>query len=127
MFCGLIPGPLQMITAVLLAILFRVNLPVAAFTTFYTNPFTIVPIYLLAYEIGKLVTAAPASASAPPFPDVSWQDWFGPLWDWLKALGEPLLIGLPILAAGLAITGYVTVRLIWRLVVMWKWSKHRAK
>jgi len=43
LFCGLIPGPLQMISAALLAVLLRVNLPVAAFTTLYTNPFTIVP------------------------------------------------------------------------------------
>src|SRR5512142_2270877 len=55
LFCGLIPGPLQMISAALLAVLLRVNLPVAVFTTLYTNPFTIVPLYLLAYEIGLLV------------------------------------------------------------------------
>ena len=29
LFCGLIPGPLQMISAALLAVLLRVNLPVA--------------------------------------------------------------------------------------------------
>jgi uncharacterized protein (DUF2062 family) len=126
MFCGLIPGPVQMISAVLLAILFRVNLPVAAFTTLYTNPFTIVPLYLLAYEIGKWVTGA-NGAAAPAFPEVHWQDWLDPLWDWLTALGEPLLIGLPLLAFGLALTGYVAVRLGWRLVVVWKWSKRHAK
>jgi uncharacterized protein (DUF2062 family) len=40
MFCGLVPGPLQMLTAALLAIPLRVNLPVALLTTLYTNPFT---------------------------------------------------------------------------------------
>src|SRR5450756_1436049 len=33
LFCGLIPGPLQMIGATLLAVSFRVNLPVALITT----------------------------------------------------------------------------------------------
>lgn len=127
LFCGLIPGPLQMISAVLLAILFRVNLPVAAFTTLYTNPFTIVPIYLLAYEIGKWVIGSSNSAAAPAFPEVHWHDFFAQVWGWVMALGEPLLIGLPLLAFGLAIAGYVAVRLAWRLLVMWKWSKRRAK
>jgi len=35
-----------MISAALLAVLLRVNLPVALITTLYTNPFTIVPLYL---------------------------------------------------------------------------------
>jgi uncharacterized protein (DUF2062 family) len=126
LFCGLIPGPVQMISAVLLAALLRVNLPVAAFVTLYTNPFTIVPIYLLAYEIGKRVSGVDGSA-APPFPEVHWDDWFDPLSDWLASLGEPLLIGLPLLAVALSMAGYIAVRLIWRLVVVWKWSKHHAK
>ena len=49
LFAGLIPGPLQMLVALLLSILLRRNLPVALLVTFYTNPFTIVPLYLLAY------------------------------------------------------------------------------
>jgi uncharacterized protein (DUF2062 family) len=50
LFCGLVPGPLQVISAALLAVLLRVNLPVAAFTTLYTNPFTILPLYWVAYK-----------------------------------------------------------------------------
>lgn len=123
LFCGLIPGPLQMISAALLAILLRVNLPVAAFTTLYTNPFTIVPLYLLAYEIGKWVSGASNGAVAPAFPEVHWQHWFAPIWGWLVALGKPLLIGLPLLAAGLALAGYIATRLAWRLAVVWKWHR----
>lgn len=121
LFCGLIPGPLQMISAVLLAILLRVNLPVAAFTTLYTNPFTIVPLYMLAYEIGIRVSGGTSGTAIPVFPDVHWHHWFSQLWMWLMALGKPLLIGLPILAVGLSIVGYITVRLVWRLVIVWKW------
>src|SRR3990172_5243168 len=58
LFCGLVPGPLQIISAMLLAVLLRVNLPVAAFTTLYTNPLTIVPLYVLAYELGAWVSGA---------------------------------------------------------------------
>jgi len=126
LFCGLIPGPLQMLAAALLAVLFRVNLPVAMFTTLYTNPFTIVPLYLLAYEIGVQVSGISVSA-VPPFPEVQWQDEFSQVWAWLTILGKPLLIGLPLLAIGLALIGYVTVRLGWRLMVVWKWHRRHER
>lgn len=127
LFCGLIPGPLQMIAAALLAVLFRVNLPVAAFTTLYTNPFTIVPLYLLAYRIGRWVNGLSAVTAAPAFPDLHWNDGFSQLWSWLVSLGRPLLIGLPVLAAGLAVIGYVAVRLAWRMYVIVKWRRRHMK
>src|SRR3954464_10124840 len=55
LFAGLVPGPLQMLTALLMAIPLHVTLPVALLTTLYTNPLTIVPLYLLAYEYGRLL------------------------------------------------------------------------
>ncbi len=68
LFCGLIPGPLQMLGAAIVCLVARVNLPVAIVSTLYTNPFTIVPLYLLAYEIGSFVLGAgggkPARAAA---------------------------------------------------------------
>lgn len=127
LFCGLIPGPLQMISAALLAILLRVNLPVAVFTTLYTNPFTIVPLYVVAYEIGVRVSGATDGRGVPAFPDVHWHEGAAQIWHWLMALGEPLLIGLPLLAAGLALLGYAAVRLGWRLLVMWKWHRRHSR
>lgn len=127
LFCGLVPGPLQMLSAALLAVVLRVNLPVAIFATFYTNPFTIVPLYLLAYEIGKWVSGASNGAPMPDFPEVHWHDWFAEVWGWLLALGEPLLLGLPLLAAGLSLAGYLAVRLLWRIAVVWKWRHRRRK
>src|SRR3954471_12439277 len=57
MFAGLIPGsnPVQFTVAALLAVLFRVNLPIAMIVTLYSNPFTIVPLYYLAFKLGQLV------------------------------------------------------------------------
>jgi len=129
LFCGLIPGPLQMISAVLLAVLLRVNLPVAAFTTLYTNPLTIVPLYMLAYELGAWVSGTHSGAPIAQlsFSELQWHDWLGELWAWLEMLGKPFLIGLPLLAAGLAIAGYFAVRAAWRVVVIWKWRARRQK
>lgn len=71
LFAGLVPGPLQMLTAALLAVPLHRNLPVALATTLYTNPFTIVPLYLLAYEYGKLLLGAGGGPPrvAPPVLD----------------------------------------------------------
>jgi uncharacterized protein (DUF2062 family) len=44
---------------------------------------------------------------------------------WLMELGKPLLIGLPLLAIGLAAIGYLVIRLFWRLFVVWKWRRRR--
>ena len=56
LFAGLVPGsnPVQFAVAALLAVAFRVNLPVAAAVTLYTNPLTIGPLYVIAYWIGTL-------------------------------------------------------------------------
>ena len=128
LFCGLIPGPLQMISAALLAVLLRVNLPVAAFTTLYTNPLTIVPLYLMAYELGAKVSGANGGAvMRPSFPELHWHNLMSEMWDWLVMLGEPILIGLPLLGAGLAITGYVAVRVAWRVAVVCKWRARKRR
>jgi uncharacterized protein len=129
LFCGLVPGPLQMISAAILAVLLRVNLPVAAFTTLYTNPLTIFPLYALAYELGAWVSGVPSSVARTKlsFPELHWNDWVSKLWDWLLTLGEPILIGLPLLAAGLAITGYIVVRVAWRFVVITKWRARKRR
>ncbi|MBU1214849.1 MAG: DUF2062 domain-containing protein [Gammaproteobacteria bacterium] len=126
LFCGLIPGPFQMLAAALLAMWLRVNLPVALATTLYTNPFTIVPLYLLAHRIGLLISGTSTERPPAEFPELHWQDGLEMLWQWLLTLGEPLLIGLPILAIGLSVTGYFVVRFAWRLAVQWKWHQ-RAK
>jgi len=131
LFCGLIPGPFQVISAVLLAVLLRVNLPLSAVVTAYSNPFTIVPLYVLAYELGSRAMGASNGMimEPPPFPEMHWDNWFDVLWEWLAALGEPLLFGLPLLALSLSIAGYLMVRIVWRVAVVLRWRArvHRLK
>jgi uncharacterized protein (DUF2062 family) len=128
LFSGLVPGPLQMLTAALLAIPLRRNLPVALLTTLYTNPFTIVPLYVIAYWIGSaLVGDATAPMTQPP--EFAWShagEWMHAMVDWALALGKPLAIGLVVLACGLAALGWVVVRVAWRAVVILQW-RHRAR
>ena len=129
LFCGLIPGPLQMIGAALLAVLLRVNLPVALFVTLYTNPFTIVPLYMLAYELGAWVSGAQNGLlmSQLAMPKLHWLEWGSELVNWLMRLGKPLLIGLPLLALSLALAGYIVVRVAWRVAVVVKWRARKRR
>lgn len=129
LFCGLIPGPLQMIGAALLAMFLRANLPVAIFTTLYTNPFTILPLYAVAYEIGAWISGAHNGTQVEhlSFPEMHWSSWPGDLWSWFQLLGKPLLIGLPLFATGLAVTGYFVVRVSWRVAVILKWRARQQR
>lgn len=128
LFAGLVPGPLQMITAALLAVPLRVNLPVALITTLYTNPLTIGPLYLLAYEYGRLLSGDGATLPSAP-PDIDWAHLLGSLQtfcDWMLSLGKPLAIGLLALALTLALAGYVLVQVGWRVHVRLAW-RDRAR
>ncbi len=123
LFAGLIPGPLQMLTALLLAIPLRKNIPVALVVTLYTNPFTIVPLYLLAYGYGRLLLGSNETSPIQPF-EMDWGEFWGSmgaLWHWMLGLGKPLALGLPALALTLALLGYFVVELIWRAHVVYAW------
>jgi uncharacterized protein (DUF2062 family) len=128
LFSGLVPGPLQMFTAALLAIPLRVNLPIALAMTLYTNPLTIVPLYVAAYFLGSALTGE-HSHMAPP-PEFSWSQigpWLHATLEWTASLGTPLIVGLLTMALGLALIGYVAVQVGWRLSVALAWRRRRAR
>lgn len=123
---GLIPGPVQMLLGALIAIPLRANIPAAVFATFYTNPLTFVPLYILAYNIGSLVTGE----SAPPMiaPDTVWGwealwNFFPEMFKWMAVAGDTLLIGLAIQSTIFAIIGYLATLIIWRVVVTLAWRR----
>lgn len=127
--CGLIPGPFQMISAAIGCILFRVNLPLALATTLYSNPITIVPLYMVAYAYGAMVSGSdPDGFVHPPeMGDMGLFEWMATLLPWLVSLGKPLAIGLVLLAVTLALIGYFTVRAAWRVHLMRAWRARAMK
>jgi uncharacterized protein (DUF2062 family) len=129
LFAGLIPGPLQMLTALLLAAPLKKNIPVALIVTLYTNPLTIVPLYMIAFEYGNLLLGRSHGFGAmEPFV-MDWSDWLGSMQamaHWCLSLGKPLGMGLVALALTLAAIGYVAARTAWRLYVLMAW-RERAK
>ena len=132
MFAGLIPGsnPVQFFAAAVISIAFKVNLPIAAFVTLYSNPLTIVPLYYVAFKLGQLALLT----SGGDLPDMAlglhgkgFREWIPAALDWLAAVGKPLLVGLPLLAILLAILGYVLVDHAWRLRVKLEWRRRQLR
>jgi uncharacterized protein (DUF2062 family) len=125
LFCGLIPGPLQVLGAIALCLWIRATFPLAVITTFYTNPLTIVPLYLVAYEYGRLLF--PDARAVPPAfhppADAGLAGYLPSLVDWMTALGKPLAAGLVLLAVTLAVLGWIAVRVGWRCHVVHSWRR----
>jgi uncharacterized protein (DUF2062 family) len=130
LFAGLIPGPLQMLVALLLAIPLRRNLPVALLVTLYTNPFTIVPLYLLAYAYGNLLLGGGHGMASIEHFEMDWSHFIDSMvrfTGWTLALGKPLLVGLVALALTLAALGYLAVQFAWRAYVRLAWRRRKER
>jgi uncharacterized protein len=128
LFAGLVPGPFQMLAAALLAIAFKVNLPMALFTTLYTNPFTIGPLYFLAFHVGRLLIGGEGALTHPP--EFDWSrlgEWLQAFLQWMLSLGEPLAVGLVVLALVFAFVGYFFAQAAWRAYVMLAWRRRRLR
>lgn len=132
LFAGLVPGsnPVQFTAGALLALAFKVNLPIAVLVTLYSNPFTIVPLYYLAFKLGQLVTLS-GNSELPSLPSefsgTALLDHLPEAFNWLVSVGKPLLIGIPLLALILAAVGYFLTDWAWRLGVCWQWRLRRRK
>lgn len=123
MFCGLMPGPTQMLSALIAAYFLRTNLPVAVFSTLYTNPLTYMPLYYAAYRLGT--AALGIKAGEMVFPDWQSSGFWTSLGEWLLGAGKPLLLGVPLLGTCLAIAGYIAVLLVWRWRTTRQWKNRK--
>jgi uncharacterized protein (DUF2062 family) len=132
MFAGLIPGsnPVQFAAGAFLAITFKVNLPLSALITLYSNPFTIVPLYWTAFKLGQLVlwqNHGELPEMALDLEGKGFIEWIPAALHWLSSAGKPLVVGLPLLALLLAIVGYFLTDWAWRLGVMWQWRQRNRR
>ncbi len=119
LFAGLLPLPGQSIIAVLVALLLRVNVPIAAVATLITNPVTMGPIFYWEYTLGRIILDLPPRTFAIELS-----------WDWVTtgfiAIWKPLLLGCFISATIVASIGYLTVSVTWRLIVAARYRKRHT-
>ncbi len=118
---GVIPLPTQMFLAALLAIICRANVAAAIAATWLTNPFTLLPIWTLAIALGRFVSGHTGRVAPPEMLAIDWgqpDSWLASLWSWTQALGEPLLIGLPLAGLLLGTLAYLVVYFGWWAVIV---------
>lgn len=120
LFCAFIPVPVHMLIAAAVAIILRVNLPLAVIFTWLTNPISFGPIFVFAYKVGTWLLNEQVK-------QISFELSFQWVTEQLVYIWEPLLLGCFILGSISAITGYIAVRLLWRLFLVRKWENRRLR
>ena len=98
----------QVLVAAAHCVWWRANIPVAALMTMVTNPLTIGFWLWLAYVLGSALLGEPVQASVT-YSALPTQ--------WLADYAWPALVGMAIFAIGSSVSGYLAVKLIWRLNV----------
>ena len=124
-FFGLLVPVAQIPLSAAAAVILRANVPAAAASTLVTNPVTFGPIYYAAYQLGTWVTGQEARPRAlartqHPLPEIE----VG-MWQRVRALGFPLLVGLGITATLMGLLSYGLISLGWYLRVIRKRRKGR--
>jgi uncharacterized protein len=114
-----IPLPVHFIVSALVALTFRLNLPVIFGTVLLINPLTVVPVYYLAYRLGAFLLDVPPNHFA-----------FHMSWDWLEhGLGpmcKPFLLGCLLCGVVSGVLGYMALELAWRWRVFNRYRTRHA-
>ncbi len=107
LFMSFMPFPGHPAFATLLALAFRINIPVAFATTFVSNPLTMGPMYFIAYQIGSWVLGM----ETEPFEFEMSMEWmtttFVNYW-------APISLGCFLMGLTAGAIGYLVVDLLWR-------------
>ncbi len=120
LFIAFMPFPGHMATAALLALAFRINIPVAVVTTFVSNPVTFYPMYFFAHEVGENLLELQHQAIDFEL-SIAWvTHTFVNIW-------KPMMLGCLLLGTLAAVLGYVVVDLLWRSSVRDYKSRKRGE
>lgn len=108
-FGAFMPIPFQMIIAILLSLPLRANLIVAVLVLWINNPLTMVPIYLLGYDVGAKILRVPKLHIHFTF-----------TWHWftheLQHIWEPFFLGCVVCGIILGALLFVIVYFAWKYI-----------
>jgi len=120
LFAALIPIPFQMVLAAALAIMFHANLPISVALVWITNPLTMPPIFYATYKLGAMMLGVKVTKWTSDFS----LDWLA---SELTHIWKPLFLGSFVCALVSAVVGYVFIRVVWRLRVMFVWRRRKSQ
>ena len=117
----------QILLAALLSAPVRANVPLAALTTFVTNPFTTPLIWVAAYWVGSLLLRIDAATIVAPFNTAIEETELQQFLEWLTGATLVTAFGLVVIAAVSAALSYLASVWIWRWMTARKWSRRRVR
>jgi len=118
LICAFIPVPFQMILAAAGAILIFANLPVAVALVWLTNPITMPPVYYSCYKVGAWIMNLPEH-------DFHFELSMQWILHGMSAIWQPFLLGCAVLGVISGVLGYITVKVMWRWLVIRRWRRRR--
>ena len=119
-FIAFQPIPGHTVIAIVMAVLLRINIPVAVLSCWLSNPLTVGGMLYAGYELGRrLLDLEPQQMAF----ELTW-DWFTHT---LLANWQPLVLGCLILGILGALVAYVTLNLLWRFSIASYKSEKRRK
>ncbi len=107
--------PGHVVLAILGALYWRINMPVALVAIWINNPLTIIPIYGSGYFLGLLMLGR----HPPHIPGKVTTEW---LWSELRHNSLPFWLGCTVEGLVLAIVAYFALDLAWRLSIRGRWK-----
>ncbi len=124
MLVGIIVPFAQILFAAMLSVTVRANLPVAAATTFITNPFTTPFIWAFSYKVGERLLYFDAIMHTSPIDSLlqvtdAWQ-----MIQWLTAEGKVLALGLVVVAGAASAASWFITGIAWN---SWVRAKRRQR
>ena len=131
-FFGLMIPIAQIPAAAIASLLLRGNLWIAAVSTLVSNPLTYGPLYYFAYRLGAGVigTRTPADLTADDVErPMRMIDSLAQAWAWITGIGQPLLVGMLIMAITGSVIAFWGTLLVWRMRVtaMWRRLRHERR
>jgi uncharacterized protein (DUF2062 family) len=117
MLVGIIIPFAQILFASLLSLTVRANVPVAALTTFITNPFTTPLLWVLAYKVGSWLLHVDAMTMVAPVNTAIEHTELQDALQWLTGATMVTAFGLVVVGVISSAVSYLVASLTWRMWV----------
>ena len=124
---GIIVPFAQILFAALLSAPIRANVPLAALTTFVTNPFTTPAIWVAAYWIGSWLLRVDAATIVAPVNTAIEQTELQQFLEWLTGATMVTAFGLIVIAVVSAAISYLISVWTWRWMTARTWARRRGR
>lgn len=119
LFMAWVPVPFQMALAALAALVMRVHLPLSVLAVWISNPFTMVPLFYVAYRVGLLVLG---------MEPVGFQIELSLAWlgGELLRIWQPFLLGCLLMGILTSALGYFILDLLWHWTLVRGYRRMQA-